>query len=49
MEIRVGQPALPAVGGGGSPDLPPPGSAWKVDGQGNYILDGEGNKIAIAT
>ena len=31
------------------PDTPPPGYAWKVDGEGNYILDGEGNKIAIAT
>jgi hypothetical protein len=25
------------------------GFGWKVDGEGHYILDGEGNKIAIAT
>lgn len=25
------------------------GYGWKVDGEGYYILDGEGNKIAIAT
>lgn len=28
---------------------PPAGAAWKVDGNNNYILDGEENKIAVAT
>lgn len=38
MHIRFG----PNVTG-----LPPPGYAWLVDSQGNYIVDSNGNKIAV--
>lgn len=38
MHIRFG----PSV-----TNLPPPGYAWLVDSAGNYIVDVNGNKIAV--
>ena len=40
---------LSGTTGGTEEDLESEPTQWKLDGEGNQILDGEGNPIAVAT